>query len=43
MAIAVINPEARALIQAASRMRVMATLLDVAAELPDFKNSQWQG
>ena len=43
MAIAVINPEARALIQAASSNAGYGDIIDVAADLADFKNANGIG
>ena len=43
MAIAVINPEARALIQAASSNAGYGDITDVAAALADFKNANGIG
>jgi competence protein ComGC len=43
VAIAVINPEARELVQAVSSNAGYGDILDVAAELPDFKNSCGRG
>ena len=43
MSIAVIEPASRALIQAASTTTGYGDILDVAAELPDFKNTCGQG
>ena len=43
VAIAVINPEARALIQAASSNAAYGDITDVAADLADFKNSNGIG
>ena len=43
MSIAVVEPASRALIQAASTTTGYGDILDVAAELPDFKNTCGQG
>jgi hypothetical protein len=43
VSIAVIDPAARALIQAASSQAGYGDILDLAAELPDFKNTCGNG
>jgi len=43
VSIAVINPESRTLIQAASANTAYGNILDLAAELPDFKNGCGRG